>query len=139
MTATPRPRTLTKNDLDRSLDFWEAGPLRKILEIEFDLVLDEESQRRGVSASADACRLLHDAVVPEVFLFLTKNIPWSPAEERRLTLSLAHQRAIHAEIRRRLAVQLDRLESSLRKAKVPIESMSAGNLPAFLSLLSQER
>jgi hypothetical protein len=139
MTPAPRPRKLTNDDLHRSLAFWEAGPLRKILELEFDLVLDEELLQRGVTASADVCGILHDAVVPEVFLFLTENIPWTAAEERRLTLSLVHQHAIHGEIRRRLSVQLDRLGSSLGSAKRKVREVSSNGTLSLLSLLPQEQ
>ncbi len=139
MTTSPRPRQLTPDDLDRSLEFWEEGPLRKILELEFDIVLDEELQRRGAAAGAEMCRLLHDAVVPEAFLFLTKNIPWTPAEERCLALSLVHQHTIHRELRRRLSVQIDRLGTSLASAKRGIDASSADRGSFFLALLPQER
>ena len=138
MPALPRPRPLSKQDLDRPLNFWEEGPLRKILEMEFDLILEEELARRGVSASAGVCNVLHDAVVPEAFLFLTKNVQWTPSEELRLALSLMHQKAVHREILGRISVQIDRLETSLGRAKSLVHDEDTPGLPVFLHLCPQE-
>ncbi len=119
MSTPPRSRRLSSEDLDRPLDFWENGPVRQILEMEFELVLEQELTARELSLDALVCDLLHDAVIPEVILFVTQKMHWTHQEERRMALTLVNEKRVRREIVRRLSRQLERFGPLLTRQKEP--------------------
>ncbi len=62
----PTQNSLSHDD-DQPLSFWEHGPVREIVELEFDAALVREMQLSGVRVSPERERELRDAIVPQAF------------------------------------------------------------------------
>ncbi len=94
------------DDCDRSLDFWERGPIRRILELEFEAAFVQVMGDTGRRMDAAEEKRVHDAVVPEVFLFVTDNVEWSQGETEAGHFTLARQQLIRREMDRLICMHL---------------------------------
>ena len=121
--------------MDRSLAFWEQGPIREIVEMEFALALLKQTRKRGIGIDRETERHLHDAVLPEVVLFLVENVRWSPKEERRKRFTRAHQDILRQEMNRGLGAALaglDDIQHEARRLAFPFThhlAIAFGKLP----------
>ncbi len=108
---------------DRPLDFWERGPIRQILELEFEAALLRAIGERGMRVTAETEQIIHDAVVPEAFLFVTQAEGWSPEEEGKGRFTLAHQQAIQREMARLIANRLAQAGEGPSGVPIPFRSL----------------
>jgi hypothetical protein len=60
------------DDDDVPLSFWESGPVRQLVDLEFQAALIREANAWGVRVTPDEEKALHDAIVPQAFCFAAK-------------------------------------------------------------------
>ncbi len=68
-----------QNDLDYTLDFWESGPIRQLLEMQFEITVLEEARKKGIDMTAERRKALHDRVIPAAFDAVLRKICAEPS------------------------------------------------------------
>ncbi len=101
------PTPHTDPDLDRTIFFWERGPVRRMVEDEFDIELMRQLAERNIMFDVPEERRLHDRVVPEAFLFVAEHLAWTAEEQTRGLFSPEHRTLLQQHISTLLCRELD--------------------------------
>lgn len=109
MEPTTIPTTLDTTRLP--LSFFQSGPLRNILEMEFELcVLDLAGMEDNITKGEEYA--LHEIVVPELFFQLLEHEDWLAGGQMEAAISLQIQRWIQAHLRSSIPIALRRIREA---------------------------
>jgi hypothetical protein len=100
------PFTIRLDDL--SLWFIERGPIREMIEVEFETALFRLEREQSRSISAAAVRELHDQIVEQLFFHVIRRAHCVRREGESFVLSPAGQKELQEEAYRRLAKSFPR-------------------------------
>jgi siroheme synthase len=96
-----------------SLAFWETGPIRDIVETEFEMALIDALGKRGRRLDADEEKQLHDAVVPDALLEAMER-EFIGAGKHPGEFLVRKQPELQRDIADKLRIALDRRDDAAR-------------------------
>jgi hypothetical protein len=121
-----------KDVWDMSLDFWESGPLRELVESEYaSIVRDQMKDHPDCSLSEVTAKKLHDLVVCSTFDFIIDAVSYGTPDGKPFTFK--NKTLIREEIARLTRLHLE--EAFLEPKSAPGSAWSAGSVLSVLGKL----
>ncbi len=112
-----------KDAWDMSLDFWETGPVRAMVEAEYATIVREEIVRYpGQNLSASALKKLHDVVVCSTFDFIVDAVSYGTPDGKPFTFR--NKTVIREEVRRLTRLHLDEACGEPKTGQEPLAGLS---------------
>lgn len=106
MTPTPSP---TLDLAQESLATFERGPIRELIETEFELAVMQHIRNSHLPITHDYELTLHDAVVPAVFVYVMDHMKLDPREGKTGAFTVYHLQDMRRELHRLLSRLLERM------------------------------